>query len=81
MNQQNPTVVERWKDKFVAWIHDPFGRKQIMNRHREVLGEMREVKTLVKTTTTKYETQKSFPIGDMVGSRNLRRKRKTHGDA
>lgn len=80
MNLPHTSAFERITSRLAQWVRDPFGRKRITSRHNEVLIEMREVKTLVESTTKKYENQTSFPIGDMVGSRNLRRKRKKDGN-
>lgn len=80
MNRQHATVLERIKNYVWQWIRDPFGRRRITQKHSQVLGEMRELKAAVQVTTNRYDKNTMFPIGDMVGSRNLRRKRKHHGN-
>lgn len=60
-----------------TWIRDPFGRKRLVQRHTEVISEIRTMKKLVHQTNRKYDHQ-SFPIGDMVGSQVIRRKRIPH---
>lgn len=59
------------------WITDPFGRKELLTRHEEVLGRMRETTAIVSTIS-----HERFPIGKMVGSsRHHQVKRRSVHDA
>lgn len=74
MDQQHATVFERIVNYVWQWIRDPFGRKRLTQKHSEVLGEMRELKAAVQTTTTKYELSGPSSVRD---SRHVRRLKRT----
>lgn len=73
MNQQHTTVLERMKNHVWQWIRDPFGRKKITRKHNQVLGEMRELKAAVQTTTSRYETNDPSAMRDSRYARRLKR--------
>lgn len=54
------------------WVTDPFGRKELLEKHEEVLGRIRET-----TAAVSVISQERFPISRMVGHSYERPKRRS----
>lgn len=55
------------------WLADPFGKRRVVEKHNAVIGNIH--KTTERTKETTEFVYEHFPIGHMVGSQDLRRKR------
>ena len=59
----------------LEWIRDPFGRKQLSEKHDPIIQDMKSTQEHAKLTLAKRE---QFPIGAMVGNPDFRRRNNGH---
>ncbi len=54
------------------WLSDPFGKKDIVQKHDSLLNEITQVSRMSEPTLRKAEHRRGFPIAASVGNRRLR---------